>query len=167
MKSTKKQQKTTKFLAANTNYGYKSALLKHNDNQTYTFGFQKKKKKKSRPTDQGILQYFQAGPDSSVTCTSDSHSFSPLVRQNIFSWRLVMKWFLRPFSPYHCFKWGSCRLLAKGLSLTRKSVVRLTDCLNMRTVVDWDVKQTNKKWYFQFRNFMVFFSLGILRYFSA
>ena len=45
MKSTKKQQKTTKFLAANTNYGYKIALLKHNDNQTYTFEFKKKKKK--------------------------------------------------------------------------------------------------------------------------
>ena len=53
MKSTKKQQKITKFLAANTNYGYKIALLKHNDNQTYTFEFKKKKikKKKSRPTD--------------------------------------------------------------------------------------------------------------------
>ena len=37
MKSTKKQQKTAKFLAANINYGYKIALLKHNDNQTYTF----------------------------------------------------------------------------------------------------------------------------------
>ena len=43
MKSTKNQQKTTKFLAANTNYGYKIALLKHKDNQTYTFEFQKKK----------------------------------------------------------------------------------------------------------------------------
>ena len=42
MKSTKKQQKTDKFLAANTNYGYKIALLKHNDNQTYTFEFKKK-----------------------------------------------------------------------------------------------------------------------------
>ena len=35
MKSPSKQQKTTKFLVANTNYGYKIALLKHNDNQTY------------------------------------------------------------------------------------------------------------------------------------
>ena len=52
MKSTKKQQKTTKFLAGNTNYGYKIVLLQHKDNQTYTFELKKKKKKKkSRPTD--------------------------------------------------------------------------------------------------------------------
>ena len=52
MKSTKKQQKTTKFLAANTNYGYKIMLLKHSDNQTYTFELKKKKNKiKSRHTD--------------------------------------------------------------------------------------------------------------------
>ena len=42
MKSTKKQQKATTFLAENTNYGYKIALLKHNDNQTYTFELKKK-----------------------------------------------------------------------------------------------------------------------------
>ena len=39
------------FLAANTNYGYKIAILKHNDNQTYAFELKKKKKKKSWPTD--------------------------------------------------------------------------------------------------------------------
>ena len=39
MKSTKKQQKTTKFLAANTKYGYKIVLLKHNNNQTYTVAY--------------------------------------------------------------------------------------------------------------------------------
>ena len=64
MKSTKKQQKTTKFLAVNTNYGYIIALLKHNDNQTYTFEFKKKKKrikkkKKSRPTDPIFLGMLQ------------------------------------------------------------------------------------------------------------
>ena len=32
-----------------------------------------------------------------------------------------------------------------GLSLTRKSVVRLTDHLDMTIVVDRDVKQTNKQ----------------------
>ena len=49
MKSTKKQQKkTTKFLAANTNYGYKITLLKHYDNQTYTW-VQKKKILTYRP----------------------------------------------------------------------------------------------------------------------
>ena len=57
MKTTKKQQKTTKFLAANTKYGYKIALLKHNDNQTYTFEL-KKKKNPELPThfSLGILQ---------------------------------------------------------------------------------------------------------------
>ena len=43
MKSTKKTtKKATKFLAANTNYGYKITLWKHNDNQTYTFELKKK-----------------------------------------------------------------------------------------------------------------------------
>ena len=32
-----------------------------------------------------------------------------------------------------------------GLSLTRKSVDRLTDRLDMTIVVDWDVKQQNKQ----------------------
>ena len=44
MKSTKTQQKTTKFLAGNTNYGYKIGLLAHNDNLTYTFELKKKNK---------------------------------------------------------------------------------------------------------------------------
>ena len=46
MKGTKKKKTkkkiTTKFLAANTSYGYKIALLKHNDNQTYTFDLKRK-----------------------------------------------------------------------------------------------------------------------------
>ena len=32
-----------------------------------------------------------------------------------------------------------------GLSLPRKSVAMLTDCLDMTTVVDWDIKQQNKQ----------------------
>ena len=32
---------------------------------------------------------------------------------NILSWRLIMKYFLRSFSPFHCFKKGSCQFLAK------------------------------------------------------
>ena len=31
-----------------------------------------------------------------------------------------------------------------GLSLPRKSVIRLTDHLNMTVIVDWDVKPQNK-----------------------
>ena len=53
MNSIKKQQKTTKVLAANTNYGYKITLLKHNDNQTSEF-----RKKKKIPTYRPI--YFWA-----------------------------------------------------------------------------------------------------------
>ena len=44
--------------------------------------------------------------------------FDPAVRQNILSWRLVMKSFLRPFSPYRWFKQSSCQLLAKGCALS-------------------------------------------------
>ena len=45
------------FLAANTNYGYKIALLKHNDNQTYTFELKKNNniKKKKIPTHRPIF----------------------------------------------------------------------------------------------------------------
>ena len=33
---------------------------------------------------------------------------------NILSWRLIMKYFLRSFSPFRWFKKGSCQFLAKG-----------------------------------------------------
>ena len=71
MKSTKKQQKTTKFLAAHTKYGYKIALLKHNNNQTYTVEFQKKKKK-SRPTDPF---FFLGGGVGGGACYSNTTFF--------------------------------------------------------------------------------------------
>ena len=32
---------------------------------------------------------------------------------NILSWRLIMKYFLRSFSPFRGFKKGSCQFLAK------------------------------------------------------
>ena len=32
---------------------------------------------------------------------------------NIISWRLIMKYFLRSFSPFRWFKKGSCQFLAK------------------------------------------------------
>ena len=32
---------------------------------------------------------------------------------NILSWRLIMKYFLRSFAPFHWFKKGSCQFLAK------------------------------------------------------
>ena len=66
---------------------------------------------------------------------------------NILSWRLVMKSFLRPFSPYRWFKYGSCQLVLVNCfgSLPRNSVVRLTYRLDMTIVVDWDVKPQIKQ----------------------
>ena len=50
---------------------------------------------------------------------------------NILSWRLIMKYFLRSFSPFRWFKKGSCQFLVKEcaqywlrLSLPSKCVVR-------------------------------------------
>ena len=53
---------------------------------------------------------------------------------NILSWRLIMKYFLRSFSPFRWFNKGSCQFLAKecaqywlplrGLSLPSKRVAR-------------------------------------------
>ena len=38
---------------------------------------------------------------------------TPAVFGNILSWRLIMKYFLRSFSPFRWFKKGSCQFLAK------------------------------------------------------
>ena len=39
--------------------------------------------------------------------------FNPAEVGNILSWRLIMKYFLRSFSPFRLFKKGSCQFLAK------------------------------------------------------
>ena len=39
--------------------------------------------------------------------------FNPAEVGNILSWRLIMKYFLRSFSPFRWFKKGSCQFLAK------------------------------------------------------
>ena len=39
--------------------------------------------------------------------------FDPAEVGNILSWRLIMKYFLRSFSPFRWFKKGSCQFLAK------------------------------------------------------
>ena len=39
--------------------------------------------------------------------------FDPAKVGNILSWRLIMKYFLRSFSPFRGFKKGSCQFLAK------------------------------------------------------
>ena len=50
-------------------------------------------------------------------CTSDWRSggcgFDPHRVSNILSWRLIMKYFLWSFSPFHWFKKGSGQFLAK------------------------------------------------------
>ena len=71
-----------------------------------------------------------------------------LQSSNILLWRLVVKSLIWPFSPYPWFKrkdlqWVIVNRL--GLSLPWKTVVRLTDPLNMTTVVDCDVKQQNNQ----------------------
>ena len=38
---------------------------------------------------------------------------TPAEVSNILSWRLIMKYFLRSFSPFRWFKKGSCQFLAK------------------------------------------------------
>ena len=39
--------------------------------------------------------------------------FNPHRGRNILSWRLIMKYFLRSFSPFRWFKKGSCLFLEK------------------------------------------------------
>ena len=38
---------------------------------------------------------------------------TPAEADNILSWRLIIKYFLRSFSPFRWFKKGSCQFLAK------------------------------------------------------
>ena len=56
-------------------------------------------------------------PRGSVGCASDwwsgSCGFDPRRVGNIISWRLIMRYFLRSFSPFRCFKKGSCQFLEK------------------------------------------------------
>ena len=72
---------------------------------------------------------------------------------NIFSLRLVMKSFLRPFSTAdsckavvsYCQKDVHLVLVNCLGSLPRNSVVKLTDLLDMTIVADWDIKPQNKQ----------------------
>ena len=51
----------------------------------------------------------QAGP----TGDQEVAGSNPAEVGNILSWRLIMKYFLRSFSPFRWFKKGSCQFLAK------------------------------------------------------
>ena len=58
-----------------------------------------------------------AGISGSVGCASDWWSggceFDPAGSGNILSWRLIVNYFLRSFSPFRRFKEGSCQFLTK------------------------------------------------------
>ena len=62
-------------------------------------------------------------PDSAAqsdACSTGDHmvASSRLRSDPILSLRLIMKSFLRSFSPFRLFKKGSCRLLAKEYALS-------------------------------------------------
>ena len=58
-----------------------------------------------------------AGLDDSVKCASSwwsgGHGFDPAGSGNILSWRIIMKYFRRSFSPFRWFKKGSRQFLVK------------------------------------------------------
>ena len=59
-----------------------------------------------------------AGLGGSVGCAvrlwdQEVAGSTPAEVGNILSWRLIMKYFLRSFSPFRWFKKGSCQFLAK------------------------------------------------------
>ena len=51
--------------------------------------------------------------DASSDWRPGGRGFNPAEVGNILSWRLIMKYFLRSFSPFRWFKKGSCQFLAK------------------------------------------------------
>ena len=51
--------------------------------------------------------------DVHTTCNQEVTGLIPARSGNILSWRLIMKYFLWSFSPFHWFKNGSCQFLIK------------------------------------------------------
>ena len=63
---------------------------------------------------------------------------------SILSWRLIMKYFLRLFFPFHLFKRGSCQLLPKKYA--HVLVNHLEDDLSWKSVeVNWSAWQKVKE----------------------
>ena len=54
-----------------------------------------------------------AALDARPNGDQDVAGSTPAEVGNIHSWRLIMKYFLRSFSPFRWFKKGSCQFLAK------------------------------------------------------
>ena len=95
--------------------------------------------------------------DACLTGDQEVVGYIPAGSDNILSWRLIMKYFLRSFSPFCWFKKGSCRFLAKEYAqilvncLVDKACAvkvwlgQLTGSA-WRQWIDWAVKpQLNKK----------------------
>ena len=51
--------------------------------------------------------------DARLTGDQEVTGWTPAEVGNILSWRLIVKYFLRSFSPFRWFKKGSCQFLAK------------------------------------------------------
>ena len=51
--------------------------------------------------------------DARLTGDQEVMGSTPAEVGNILSWRLIIKYFLRSFSPFRWFKKGSCQFLAK------------------------------------------------------
>ena len=64
---------------------------------------------------QGFCTRWTASLGGSVGCSwrPGGREFNPAEVSNILSWRLIMKYFLRSFSPFRRFKKGSCQFLVK------------------------------------------------------
>ena len=60
-----------------------------------------------------ILPASVAQLDARPTGDQEVAGSTPAEVGNILSWRLIMKYFLRSFSPFRWFKKGSCQFLAK------------------------------------------------------
>ena len=110
----------------------------------------------------GSLQ--KQGSGCSVGCASDWWSggcgFDPRRVGNILSWRLIMRYFLRSFSPFRWFRKVSCQFPLRGL---RVPISKLT-ALDM-TPLGWMCRktstQTNKQDWIQFLAVVSFFTRKI------
>ena len=93
-----------------------------------------------------------AGLGGSVRCALDwwwgGCGFDPHLVRNILSWRLIMRYFLRTFSPFHWFKKGSWLYLAKECPQILVNHLEDKACpgkvwLGKMTLMDWLGRKTS------------------------
>ena len=93
----------------------KTRLFKYIEN--FTTEFSDKNSDIFHISAQVLVNRLEAGLGGSVGCASDWWSggcrFDPRRADNILSWRLIMKYFLRSFCLFRWFKKDSCQFLAK------------------------------------------------------